>query len=134
MNEKDRHKDQQLKELIKEVGLQSPSEDFENRFMVLLENERVHAPVSKPLISKSLWFIIFFISSLLISAGYFMGEEGSFTTRIFKKLTIQKYKVDIPLPTLEISEVAFYSILLFVVMLFVQILLIKNRYSKTFSG
>lgn len=133
MNEKDTHLEQQLKRLIKEAGLESPSEGFESKFMMLLENETDHKTISRPLIPKSIWFFIGTLSVSLLGIGYYKGEEVSLFDSVFTKLKFSKYHFNISIPDFEISGIAFYSILFFVLMLLVQIALIKNRYDKTFS-
>ncbi|WP_340199197.1 hypothetical protein [Ascidiimonas sp. W6] len=126
--------EKQLKSWIKEAGLESPSNDFEKNFMARLEEEAAYVSNSKPLISKSTWVLIFLGSAFLLGVAYFGSEDTYLSTNFFDRILLPLEAVSLEITNFTIPKSAIYGILFFVIMLFVQILVIRNQYQNHYQN
>ena len=131
--------DKQIEKLVersmKRQSLESPSSNFTAMVM-----KRVHAlekgtaTVYKPLISKPMWFVIFVVTLLVIIYILF-GLNNSETGLLdFIDLSIlTNNKLSDALSGFEVSKTVLYSVVLFGVMLFIQVPILKRHFDSRFS-
>ena len=133
MNEKI---DKQIEELVersmKTQSLESPSSNFTSMVMKqvhALEQSRV--TVYKPLISKPMWFAMFVVT-LLVVAYIIFGMKTTETGLLnFIDLSIlTDNKLSSAMSGFKVSKTVLYSVVLFGIMLFIQVPILKNYFNK----
>jgi hypothetical protein len=119
------------KKYLKEIKMESPSKDFTASLMnkIVVEHQK-SAFVSKELISKKGWFVIF-LSVLAVVLIPFKSSEKSLIN-IFKLDFYFFDKIQIPsfLDNLIVSKTVFYAIFFFGLMFFAQVVFLKNHFDK----
>jgi hypothetical protein len=119
------------KKYLKEIKMESPSKDFTASLMnkIVVEHQK-SAFVSKELISKKGWFVIF-LSVLAVVLIPFKSSEKSLINIL--KLDFYFFdKIQIPnfLDNLKVSNTVFYAIFFFGLMFFAQVVFLKNHFDK----
>jgi len=128
----DKHIENLVDRIMVEVSLDSPSSGFTSNVMSQVENLTKQSSIEfQPLISKRSWVLItisvmaliayFVFDASLESSGWFSGIDFSLVS------TNQLTNI---LSSLKLSKTTFYAILVFSVMLFVQIPVLKYYFNK----
>ncbi len=120
-----------IKKYIKEVDLESPSKNFTSNIMdVILEEDTKKVIVSKPLISKKIWFVIV---SFVVLCVYFIFKNstpGSMVLPAFEFNFLEKIQIPDLFESLSVSNAIVYASALFTIMVFVQIYFLKGYFEK----
>ncbi len=133
MNEK---VDKQIEKLVdrsmKTQSLESPSSNFTSMVM-----NQVHAlkqskvTIYKPLISKPMWFVIFVVALLIVSYIVFGMNTTETSWLSFIDLSvITDNKLSNTLSGFRVSKTVMYSVVLFGIMLFIQVPILKSYFDK----
>jgi hypothetical protein len=120
-----------VKKYVKEIKIESPSKDFTASLMnkIVVEHQK-SIFISKELISKKGWFVIF-LSVLAVVLIPFKSSEKSLINIL--KLDFYFFdKIQIPsfLDNLIVSKTVFYAIFFFGLMFFAQVVFLKNHFDK----
>jgi len=122
--------DKFVDKVMKSSTLETPSFDFTAKIMSQVTSiSKSTVTVYKPLISKTGWGIL-----LLLTAGlvvFSVYNKDTTTLGWFEKLDLSK--VPNLFSGIKISQTAMYSLLMFAVMLFIQIPLLKHYFNKRFE-
>jgi len=132
MKEKaNKHIEQFVDKAMKSSSLETPSFDFTTKVMSqVLENSKSTVTVYKPLISKTTWGILLLITGALIVYSLFSNDSTSFVWLD----QIDFSKVSNLFSGIKISNTVMYSLLMFAVMLFIQIPLLKHYFNKQYES
>lgn len=118
--------------MMNETTLESPSLDFTANIMAQVEAlSQKKDIVYKPLISK--WFWVAFFVGIALLFGFFFSGNNPETTSWFDVVDYSILFNNIVTETLSnirVSKTMLYSIVLFGVMLFIQIPILKNYFDK----
>ena len=133
MNEKvDKQIEKLVERSMKTQSLESPSSNFTSMVM-----NQVHAlnkskiTIYKPLISKPMWFAIFVIALLVVSYIIFgMNTTESGLLNFIDLSILTDNKLSNILSGFKVSKTVMYSVVLFGIMLFIQVPILKNYFNK----
>jgi hypothetical protein len=126
-----KHIDQFVDKVMKTSKLETPSFNFTAKVMSqITETSRSTVTVYKPLISKTVWGILLVLGAVLVVFSIFSKDNT--TLGWFDKLDISK--VFNVFSGIEISQTTMYSLLMFGVMLFIQIPILKHYFNKRFEA
>jgi len=131
-NNEDKNLENLVEKMMKENSLEEPSFDFTSKVMTgvfLIEKKKSFS--YKPVISKSGWMIIFAAISSLITWIIFNASENK-TSSNFDFSFINTDKVFKVFSGFQFSGITTNIILLAMVMMFIQILFLKNYLNKRF--
>jgi len=116
--------------VMKSSTLETPSFDFTAKVMSqVTADSKSPVTIYKPLISKTTWGIL-----LLLTAGiviYSFLSKDTTTLGWFDKLDFSK--VPDVFSRIQISNTVMYSLLMFAIMLFIQVPLLKHYFNKRFQ-
>jgi len=122
-----------LKKQIQELPLESPSKDFTLGIMDVLSEEESTITKYVPLISKKVWFLIV-AAVVAIFFIPFQKTEGGLLEKISIDFSfLNKISFSGLTDALSVSNTAFYGILLFSIMVFVQIVYLKGYFNRKLS-
>ncbi len=128
----DKHIEQLVDKSMKKTSLESPSFDFTDTVMAQINAlEQSTVTAYKPLISKPMWFAIFAIGLsivLYIILGTPITETGLLNFIDLSVLTNNKFSFT--LPEFAISKTVMYGVVLFGIMLFIQVPILKHYFDK----
>ena len=131
MKESDKYYENLVDKVMAEGTMQKPSADFTSRVMsqvlVLQKTKRI---VYKPLISKSVWVVIF--GSLVVFIGYVVFAPDKAVGSDLSISTLCYSKIDNLIPVIQFSKNTSYAVLIVVLMVLVQISILKNYYDKKY--
>jgi hypothetical protein len=120
-----------LKRQIQELPLETPSKNFTSNIMNVLNDEKVYTTIQyKPLISKKIWFVAAaaIIAIFLIP---FQKREGGLLEKVSIDLSFaDKISFSGLLEGLTVSNTAFYGLLFFAIMVFIQVVYLKGQFDK----
>jgi len=129
---KDKHLDKLIDRVMDEMPLESPSMDFTANILSKVNTlSKSEVTVYKPLISIYLIFIIgmlLFGSLAYVVFRFPLEETGWFSSLELGQLPI--FKIPEVFSSITISKTFMYSIVIFAVLLFVQIPLLKKQFDK----
>ncbi len=133
MNEKvDKQIEKLVERSMKTQSLESPSSNFTSMVM-----DQVHAlnkskvTIYKPLISKPMWFVIFVVALLIVSYIVFGMNTTETSWLSFIDLSvITDNKLSNTLSGFRVSKTVMYSVVLFGIMLFIQVPILKSYFDK----
>lgn len=126
-----KHIDQFVDRVMKSSKLETPSFDFTAKIMSQITvNQRSKVTVYKPLISKTTWGILLVLTAGMVGFQIFSQESTSLGW--FDKLDFSI--VSNLFSGVKISQTTMYSLLMFGVMLFIQIPLLKHYFNKRFEA
>jgi hypothetical protein len=131
-NKEDKNLENLVEKMMKENSLEEPSFDFTSKVMTgvfLIEKKKSFS--YKPVISKSGWMIIFAAISSLITWIIFNASENK-TSSNFDFSFINTDKVFKVFSGFQFSGITTNIILLAMMMMFIQILFLKNYLNKRF--
>lgn len=123
--------DQFVDRVMKSSKLETPSFDFAAKVMSQITvNQISKVTVYKPLISKTTWGILLVLTAGMVGFQIFSQESTSLGW--FDKLDFSI--VSNLFSGVKISQTTMYSLLMFGVMLFIQIPLLKHYFNKRFEA
>lgn len=135
---KNKQMDAFLRKHIQEIPLESPSKDFTNTIMGVLEEEASLKAQYTPLISKKIWVGIATLITAFIVALFvipFQKQQDSLLDKVPLDFSfLDRISFSGLFEGLSISSSTFYAMLLFSIMIGVQIFYIKGYFSKRASG
>jgi len=117
--------------VMQSATLETPSYDFTSKVMSqVMASSQSSVTVYKPLISKTTWGILLLLTLALVGISLFSTDTTSLG--LLDKLDLSK------MPNLfsgvKISQTAMYSMLMFAVMLFIQVPILKHYFNKRFEA
>ena len=119
-----------IDKVMKSSTLETPSFDFTAKVMSqVTSTSKSTVTIYKPLISKTTWGIL-----LLLTVGlvvYSVYSKDTINLGWFDQLDLSK--VSNIFSGLKISNTVMYSLLMFAIMLFIQVPLLKHYYNKRFE-
>ncbi|WP_438424755.1 hypothetical protein [Aquimarina macrocephali] len=123
-----------IKHLVKEAGLETPSVDFLKNVMERVELSTVEmSSAYKPLISKKVWFVIAVVTAVLLCATPFLSDSkesilSSIDFSFFNKISIKN-----PFSDFTFHKTTIYGILFLALLFLIQITILKRRIDRRFS-
>ena len=133
MNEKvDKQIEKLVERSMKTQSLESPSSNFTSMVMdQVLALNKSKVTIYKPLISKPMWFAIFVVALLIVSYIIFGMNTTETSWLSFIDLSvITDNKLSNTLSGFRVSKTVMYSVVLFGIMLFIQVPILKNYFDK----
>ena len=128
----DKHIEKLVDKTMKKTSLESPSFDFTNTVMAQVNAlERSTVTTYKPLISKPMWFVIFAVGLMIVMYilfGMTSTESGWLNFIDLSVLTDNRYSN--ALSGFKVSKTVMYGVILFGIMLFVQVPILKHYFDK----
>ena len=123
----DKHIETFIDKAMKSSTLETPSFDFTVKVMSqITASSNSSVTVYKPLFSKSAWVIMLLLTAAILVYALFSNDTS--TLGWFDKVDLAK--VFNLFSGIKISQTAMYSLLMFAVMLFVQVPLLKHYFNK----
>ena len=134
-NNIDKHIEKLVNKTMKKASLESPSLDFTNIVMAQV-NALGQSSVTtyKPLISIPMWFGIFTVALaivLYIIFGTTTTEMSWLNSIDLSILTDNKFSNAVS--GFKVSKIVMYGIVLFGIMLFIQVSILKHHFDKSFE-
>ena len=133
MNEKvDKQIEKLVERSMKTQSLESPSSNFTSMVMdQVLALKQSKVTIYKPLISKPMWFVISMVALLIVSYIIFGMNTTETSWLSFIDLSvITDNRLSNTLSGFRVSETVMYSVVLFGIMLFIQVPILKNYFDK----
>lgn len=133
---KDKQLDDFVKKVVKNTGLETPSDDFTQSIMskIVAQNEKSMATRYKPLISKTSWLVLASIALFLLAYAIFgnLDLNVSWIPRIDEVAPVE-IRFFNTLANLQLPNTLVYSLTGLTFFIYVQIILLKkhleNRYA-----
>ncbi len=122
------------KKYIKEIKEETPSINFTNNLMNILQKENTFIYKATPLISKKMWVALF---SLLLISVLYVSRGSSLGWLKMPKVNfnfLSKIQMPSIFETITISNTMLYACFFFTIMIFVQIFYLKNHLTKKFES
>ncbi|MBT8183971.1 MAG: hypothetical protein KJN76_03955 [Eudoraea sp.] len=133
---KERKLEDIIRKSVKEAGLESPSADFTASLLSKIEAsaQQASATVYKPLISKAGWAVMsVVVVALIIFALYQKLDIQLAWLEKMNMATLPKIQFTDALPTLAMSNIFLYSLLIFGVFVVIQMVLLKKRLDRQYA-
>ncbi|MDH7444438.1 hypothetical protein [Aquimarina sp. 2201CG14-23] len=122
-----------IKNLVKEAGVEHPSNDFLHNVMNEVKITSTKAStLYTPLISKKSWMMISVFSIGLLAFGLFLSEGTSIMDRLELSFLAEKGFKN-PLAGFKFHTTTIYGIIFMTVLFVVQITIIKRRIDRRFA-
>ncbi len=119
--------EEQTRKLIKSGGLHTPSTNFSNSVMKVIEARKVIALCYKPLISRKIWIGIAFVAAGIVAFFFLFPTLQSF--QFIPSEFIEKLSFTIPSYTFHFSKTVLYGIS-FLALFIIQIPFLKHLLSE----
>lgn len=122
------------KKYVKEIKAEKTASDFTSNLMSkinVLEVKTVYKSV--PLISKKVWFALVAIFLALLIIPFGATNSGVLNLPKLDFSFLSKFQISGLLEMISISNTVFYTFLFFGIMIFVQIVFLKNHFDKKLS-
>jgi len=131
MEKQSKHIDRITEKIIKDAGLHQPSTDFFSNVMEAIETQSVSQTiVYKPLISKTMWTILFALTALILVLLFIFPVFSE--TPLFGQLTIPEgFNFKFNLPEIHLSKTTIYGIG-FLALFFLQIPFLKKQLNNSY--
>lgn len=118
--------------IIKEAGIESPSNDFVNSVMntIFLENSRTSSTIYKPLISKQTWLLI---TLIFIGLCLFIFTSTSKSSIILETIDVSffnKFNSINIFEKIKLPNVFVFSTILFSILVLFQLTIIKKFFNN----
>ncbi len=133
MNEKvDKQIEKLVERSMKTQSLESPSSNFTSMVMgQVLAIKQSKVTIYKPLISKPMWFAIFVVALLVVSYIIFgMNNSESTWLNFLDSSVLTDNRLSNTLSGFKVSKTVMYSVVLFGIMLFIQVPILKSYFDK----
>lgn len=131
--------DNQIEKLIdksiKKAQLQKPSLGFTNSVMAQV-NALKHSSITtyRPLISKPIWFLIFTVAVLIVLYVIFGSTTNNSDWLSFIDLSVlSNNTITNALTGFNVSKSVLYAVVLFGLMFFIQVPILKHHFDKRFE-
>lgn len=128
----DKHIENLMDKIMTEVSLDIPTSKFTSNVMTQIETIVNQSTIKyQPLISKRSWVLI--LISVMALITYFVFEASLESSGWFSGINfnlVSSNKLTNVMPSLKLSKTSFYAIIMFSVMLFVQIPVLKHYFNK----
>lgn len=125
-----KHIEHFVEKVMKSSSLEKPSFDFTARVMSqVTSTSSSNVTVYRPLISKTTWVVLILITVGVIT--YSMFSKDTMSLVWLDKLDFSK--VSNVFSGIKISNTVMYSLLMFAIMLFIQVPMLKHYYNKRFE-
>ena len=130
MKESDKNIENLIDKMMSETTLDSPSIDFTSKVMAQIQvAEKSAAKGYKPLISKSIWFVIGLgLIALMVYSVFFGGTNNNL--EIGKSYTD---KISMLFSGIHLSKNVLYAILVVPFMVLIQVGILKNYFDKKYQ-
>lgn len=128
LNKNEKSIDDLMKKVVKQVDLHSPSLDFTNNLLKAIEKQPVI--VYKPLISKTVWYVIAACVTLILVFSVDTGSNSELWTKATAYINQKDISFNISLPKLQLSKTMLYSLLFLAFFILVQIPYTKYMFDK----
>lgn len=128
--------DNQIEKLVdktmKHSNLESPSLGFTNAVMTQVNAmQKSTVTTYQPLISKPIWIVLFIIALAVVLYIIFGTTTNDSNWLSFIDLNmLTDNKLNTALTGFKVSKIVMYSVVLFGLMLFIQIPILKNYFDK----
>ena len=123
--------EQLVDKVMKSSTLETPSFDFTSKVMSqVTADSKSSVTVYKPLISKTVWVILLLLTAGLVSYSFFSNDSE--TLGWLDRLDLSE--ISNLFSGIKISNTVMYSLLMFTLMLFIQIPLLKHYFNKRFQA
>ncbi|HEX9826230.1 MAG TPA: hypothetical protein VGA80_06495 [Flavobacteriaceae bacterium] len=131
MNENtNKHLDHFIDKVMKSSTLETPSFDFTSKVMSqITATSKNTVTIYKPLFSKTAWGILILLTAGIV--GFSVFSKDNTTLGWLDQLDFSR--VSNVFSGIKISQTAMYSLMMFAVMLFIQIPLLKHYFNKRFD-
>ncbi|MEY8848903.1 hypothetical protein AB9K26_08805 [Psychroserpens sp. XS_ASV72] len=130
----DKYLDELSRKVAGKKAIESPSMDFTNNVMSQIKvYSHSKYTTYKPLISKSMWFLILLVSMASFVYVYFNNtiSESSWLENLGFTFDMN-FKLSNWIPNLEMSQTTFNVIVLFAIMFCIQLPILKHQLNKRF--
>ena len=127
-----------IKTGIREVGLETPSDDFTHQVLSKLPKQQVEHQrmVYEPLISKRVWVLI--VATMIVVFAYLLGNDvtGSGSTTAYFDVGMEVFKMPLDfsafnfLNELHLSDLFIYAVLLFSFFFCIQFVFLKRFFER----
>ena len=118
------------KKYVKELKEETPSIDFTSNLMDIIQKENSAVYKATPLISKKVWFLL---ASILITSIIYVSRGTSLSwikIPTIKLDFLTKAKMPNLFEGISVSNTMLYSFFFLTFMVFIQVYLLKNHYTK----
>ncbi len=128
----DKHIEKLVDKTMKKSYLESPSLDFTNAVMAQVNAiQKSNVTTYQPLISKPTWFVLFVITLAVVLYIIFGTTTNDTNWLSFIDLSmLTDNKLSTALSGFKVSKIVMYSVVLFGIMLFIQVPILKNYFDK----
>ncbi|WP_340063725.1 hypothetical protein [Ascidiimonas aurantiaca] len=131
MKNEENYFDEQIKALVKEAGLDKPSENFARNVMLNLERVEMETVTYKPLISAPVWWMIAGAFAILVGSSFF-AEGSQFLSKYISWPSLSLPRLDFTIfGEYSLSGWISYSIILTLVLVLLQMYLFKSRFDRS---
>ncbi|MBG6132434.1 preprotein translocase subunit SecG [Aquimarina sp. EL_43] len=123
-----------IKGLVKEAGLETPSVNFLKNVMDQVELSAIEvSPVYKPLISKKVWFVVGVAVAVLLCTIPFLSESKESILSTIDFSFFNKISFKNPFSEFTFHKTTIYGILFLALLFLIQITILKRRIDRRFS-
>ena len=123
-----------IKYVVKEAGLESPSVNFLKNVMEQVELSAIEMSSSyKPLISKKAWFIIGVAVVVLLCTIPFLSDSKESILSTIDFSFLNKISIKNPFSGFTFHKTTIYGILFLALLFLIQITILKRRIDRRFS-
>lgn len=121
-----------LKKQLQEIPLESPSQNFTANIMDVIQQEESAVVIKyKPLISKKIWFVVAAAVVAIFFFIPFQKKEGGLLEKVSLDFSfMDQINFSGAFSGLSVSTIAFYGLLFFAVMIFIQVVYLKGYFAK----
>ena len=134
--EEDKELDNFIRKSIKDIGLEKPTEGFTDLILSKIRaNTQVSATfVYKPLISKTVWFLILLlVITIFLSVIFGQFEQETTWLWLTKLNDLASFNLFGKIPNLPISNTFVYGIVAVAFFVCIQTLILKKQIDKAYS-
>ncbi|NNE02258.1 MAG: hypothetical protein HKM92_02355 [Arenibacter sp.] len=120
-----------VRQIVKEVALEEPSENFTKNVLSKIDEVSVAAKTVSytPLISKPVWYVLALVTSLLLISTFIGNIEFDFFLKNSNFLAnLSENSPTLNLPNISFSNIVVYAALALGFFVYVQIYLLKKSW------
>lgn len=133
--EENKELDDFIRKSIKEVGLEEPSVDFTDLVLskVELVNQKERVLITKPLLSKTTWFLI--LAAVVTIFGYVLLANSTVESTWLAVIQLNKltsFNLSLNMPELSFPTTFIYGSIAIALFVWIQVFLLKQRLNKTY--
>lgn len=123
-----------IKYLVKEAGIDTPSANFLDKVMHGVENTRSYKQKAyEPLISGNLWVVIMSLLICLVCLALFLPDTEK---SVFSKINfsiLNNIKIDNPFVNFKFYKATLYGVIFLAILFLIQLPFLKRRIDENFS-